>query len=54
MEKMKIEWKDMEFEFIPYRDSVSVFKVLSIASKFKQLMRSLKSKMYTKMKIIET
>ncbi len=25
MEKMKIEWKDMMFEFIPYRDSVSIF-----------------------------
>lgn len=24
MEKMKVEWKDMYFEFIPYRDTVSV------------------------------
>lgn len=23
MEKMKVEWKDMYFEFIPYRDTVS-------------------------------
>lgn len=23
MEKMKIEWKDMMFEFVPYRDTVS-------------------------------
>ena len=23
MEKMKVEWKDMTFEFIAYRDSVS-------------------------------
>lgn len=26
MEKMKVEWKDMYFEFIPYRDTVSGFK----------------------------
>ena len=24
MEKMKVEWKDMTFEFIAYRDSVSI------------------------------
>ena len=23
MEKMKLEWKDMMFEFVPYRDTVS-------------------------------
>lgn len=23
LEKMKIEWKDMTFEFVPYRDTVS-------------------------------
>jgi len=26
MEKMKVEWKDMYFEFIPYRDTVSGLK----------------------------
>ena len=26
MEKMKFEWKDICFEFIPYRDSVSITK----------------------------
>ena len=25
MEKMKVEWKDMYFELIPYRDTVSYF-----------------------------
>jgi len=26
MEKMKVEWKDMYFEFIPYRDTVRGLK----------------------------
>lgn len=28
MEKMKVEWKDMYFEFIPYRDTVSGQRVV--------------------------
>ena len=36
MEKMKVEWKDMYFELIPYRDTVSsddvFFKVVASSS----------------------
>lgn len=39
MEKMKVEWKDMYFEFIPYRDTVSRRCISSVVTFPLQLKR---------------
>jgi len=40
MEKMKVEWKDMYFEFIPYRDTVSEQRTVYYEQSFASLCNS--------------